>query len=53
MEVYLAPDGLWHVRVDSHELRQHYFTKESAVAAASACMSSYGIRRYNEPRHPS
>jgi len=36
MNVYLAPDGLWHIRVDSHELRQHYFTRESAVAASLA-----------------
>jgi hypothetical protein len=43
MKVYLAPDGLWHVQVNSYELRQHYFTKESAIAAGSVCMSSHGI----------
>lgn len=43
MKVYLAPDGLWHVRVNSHELRQHYFTEKSAIAAGSACVSQYVI----------
>lgn len=39
MNVYLAPDGLWHVRIDSHELRQHYFTKDAAIAAGLTSLS--------------
>jgi len=29
--IYQTPDTLWHVRIDGHELRQHYFTREAAL----------------------
>lgn len=32
--VYEQPTGIWHALVDGHELRQHCFTRESALVRA-------------------
>jgi hypothetical protein len=48
MIVYLAPDGTYHVRVCGHELRQHYFTKDSAIAAGSGAMSHAVLERLTQ-----
>ena len=43
MNVYKAADGTWHVRISfagsEHELRQHYFTEQSALSAGSTAIS--------------
>jgi hypothetical protein len=39
MIVYMAEDGTFHVRVCDIELRQHYFTEDSAIAAGSSAMT--------------
>lgn len=49
MNVYLGLDGLWHIRIDSHELRQHYFTKEAAITAGSACVSRSAVEANDGP----
>lgn len=34
--VYEQPAGIWHVVVNGHELRQHCFTRESALARVTS-----------------